>query len=63
QLVVTTYAVFLYDFGNDDHVFQPVRKWVSRQKSALLSLSPDEERFIESEKRKADSPRPPNSGS
>ncbi|KAJ3824933.1 hypothetical protein F5880DRAFT_1556501 [Lentinula raphanica] len=61
--VVMTYAVFFYDFGNDDHVFQPVRRWVSRQKSALLSLSPDEERFIESEKRKVDSKELPKSGS
>ncbi|KAJ3997312.1 hypothetical protein F5050DRAFT_1753282 [Lentinula boryana] len=60
---IMTYAVFFYDFGNDEHVFQPVRRWVSRQKSTLFALSPDEEKFVESEKRKAEAGGSPKSHS
>ncbi|KAE9409780.1 hypothetical protein BT96DRAFT_913287 [Gymnopus androsaceus JB14] len=51
---VMVYAIFFYDFGNDEHVFQPVRRWVARQKASIFALSPAEEKLIEAEKRKAE---------
>ncbi|KIK58240.1 hypothetical protein GYMLUDRAFT_45451 [Collybiopsis luxurians FD-317 M1] len=53
-LTVFVYSIFFYDFGNDDHVFQPVRKWAAQHTASLFSLSPAEERLIDSEKRKAE---------
>ncbi|KAJ3872135.1 hypothetical protein F5051DRAFT_169439 [Lentinula edodes] len=60
---IMIYAVLFYDFGNDDHVFQPIRSWVSRQKSTLFALSPDEEKFIDSKKHKTEVQEPSKSSS
>ncbi|PCH40101.1 hypothetical protein WOLCODRAFT_162093 [Wolfiporia cocos MD-104 SS10] len=43
--VAVAYAVFVQDFGDREHVFQPARRWLERQKAAFFSLS-DAEREI-----------------
>ncbi|KAF9063597.1 hypothetical protein BDP27DRAFT_1334964 [Rhodocollybia butyracea] len=50
---IIPYAVFFHDFGEDEHVFQPIRRWVARHKASLFALTPAEEKFIESEKQSA----------
>ncbi|KAJ7147108.1 hypothetical protein C8R43DRAFT_541125 [Mycena crocata] len=43
--VVGLYATFYWDWGNDEreHVMQPARRWLKRQKEAFFSLSPSEQ--------------------
>ncbi|EJC99040.1 uncharacterized protein FOMMEDRAFT_170795 [Fomitiporia mediterranea MF3/22] len=36
------YAVFFHDFGEQDHVFVPPRRWLQRQKESFFTLSPAE---------------------
>ncbi|TFK40660.1 hypothetical protein BDQ12DRAFT_679827 [Crucibulum laeve] len=43
---VAFYAIFFYDFGDHDHVFQPARRWAVAQKAAFFTLSPAEERIL-----------------
>ncbi|KAI5123176.1 hypothetical protein M0805_000876 [Coniferiporia weirii] len=42
-----TYAVFFHDFGEDEHVFMPPRRWLQRQKEAFFTLSPAERRLAD----------------
>ncbi|KZT12062.1 uncharacterized protein LAESUDRAFT_641096 [Laetiporus sulphureus 93-53] len=42
---VIVYSVFFGDFGEQEHVFSPPRRWLERQKAAFFSLS-DAERKI-----------------
>ncbi|KAI8969636.1 hypothetical protein BD414DRAFT_258436 [Trametes punicea] len=42
---VILYAVFVADFGDHEHVFQPPRRWLAAQKAAFFSLSPEEQRL------------------
>ncbi|KAI0822308.1 hypothetical protein BC628DRAFT_1421980 [Trametes gibbosa] len=37
------YAVFVADFGEHEHVFQPPRRWLEAQKASFFSLTPDEQ--------------------
>ncbi|KAF5382763.1 hypothetical protein D9615_002799 [Tricholomella constricta] len=40
------YGVFMYDFGEHEHVFQPARRWAERQKAGFLTLSADEKKIV-----------------
>ncbi|KAF5360946.1 hypothetical protein D9756_004805 [Leucocoprinus leucothites] len=51
---IVFYSVFIYDFGERDHVFQPVRRWALEQKAAFLTLSPDEERILNANETKSE---------
>ncbi|KAI0670751.1 hypothetical protein C8Q78DRAFT_974033 [Trametes maxima] len=42
---VILYAVFVADFGDHEHVFQPPRRWLEAQTAAFFSLSPEEEKL------------------
>ncbi|THH07083.1 hypothetical protein EW145_g3632 [Phellinidium pouzarii] len=41
------YAVFYHDFGEDEHVFMPPRRWLQRQKERFLTLSPAEKHLAD----------------
>ncbi|GLB38521.1 hypothetical protein LshimejAT787_0503860 [Lyophyllum shimeji] len=43
------YGVFIYDFGDHEHVFQPARRWAERQKAAFLTLSAEEKKIVGNE--------------
>ncbi|SDA04298.1 BZ3501_MvSof-1269-A2-R1_Chr3-2g06018 [Microbotryum saponariae] len=40
---ITFYAVLIYDFGEKEHCFMPIRRWFDAQTSGLFTLS-DRER-------------------
>ncbi|SCV74625.1 BQ2448_7654 [Microbotryum intermedium] len=40
---ITFYAVLIYDFGQKEHCFMPIRRWFDAQTSGLFTLS-DRER-------------------
>ncbi|KAH9891659.1 hypothetical protein C8Q73DRAFT_82072 [Cubamyces lactineus] len=42
---VILYAVFVADFGDHEHVFQPPRRWLAAQKAAFFSLTPEEQQL------------------
>ncbi|ESK95735.1 pyridoxamine-phosphate oxidase [Moniliophthora roreri MCA 2997] len=44
------YFVLIQDYGDHEHVFQPIRRWVARQKANFMTLSPEEEKFIKAQK-------------
>ncbi|KAF9049483.1 hypothetical protein BDZ89DRAFT_1126452 [Hymenopellis radicata] len=41
------YSIFIYDWGDHDHVFQAPRRWLKRQKEAFWSLSSEDQKLIE----------------
>ncbi|PAV23315.1 pyridoxamine-phosphate oxidase [Pyrrhoderma noxium] len=41
------YAVLYHDFGEDDHVFMPVRRWVKAKKESFFTLSPEERQLVD----------------
>ncbi|KAF9464164.1 hypothetical protein BDZ94DRAFT_1308181 [Collybia nuda] len=47
---VAAYAIFVYDFGERDHVFRPARRWVAEQKATFFTLSPAEQQLLNVEK-------------
>ncbi|EEB94001.1 hypothetical protein MPER_07269 [Moniliophthora perniciosa FA553] len=51
QIGVGFYFVFIQDYGDHEHVFQPIRRWVARQKANFMTLSPEEEKFINAQRR------------
>ncbi|KAJ8503491.1 hypothetical protein ONZ45_g10810 [Pleurotus djamor] len=52
---VVFYSVFVYDFGDREHVFQPARRWAARQKAAFFTPSAEESRILDAERSKASS--------
>ncbi|KAF5345523.1 hypothetical protein D9758_012013 [Tetrapyrgos nigripes] len=44
---VGIYAVFLYDFGDQEHVFSPIRRWTAKQKAAFFAPSPEEKQLLD----------------
>ncbi|KAG7088301.1 hypothetical protein E1B28_012311 [Marasmius oreades] len=42
------YFILIYDHGDHEHVFQPIRRWVARQKASFFTLSPEEEKLMKS---------------
>jgi len=43
------YMALYGDFGEHEHVFSPVRRWVQRSKGEFWRLSPEEERIVQGE--------------
>ncbi|KAG5341559.1 hypothetical protein C0989_009476 [Termitomyces sp. Mn162] len=43
---IVFYAVFFYDFGDHEHVFQAPRRWAARKKAEFMTLSPEEKTII-----------------
>jgi len=41
------YAVFVADWGEEENVFSPARRWFDRKKQAFLTLSPGEQAAAE----------------
>ncbi|KAF9485844.1 hypothetical protein BDN70DRAFT_927193 [Pholiota conissans] len=39
------YSIFFYDFGDHEHVFQPVRRWGADTVNGFFSLSSSEKRL------------------
>ncbi|EIM86016.1 uncharacterized protein STEHIDRAFT_169029 [Stereum hirsutum FP-91666 SS1] len=67
---VLGYAVFVYDFGPQDHVFRPPRRWLQTQIDAFWTLSPAEQKLLnadatdgstsfQEELKQAEKPAPP----
>ncbi|KAF8073621.1 hypothetical protein FPV67DRAFT_756750 [Lyophyllum atratum] len=52
------YGVFVYDFGDHEHVFQPARRWAEQQKAAFLTLSPDEKKIVADESKESTQAKP-----
>ncbi|KAF6757510.1 hypothetical protein DFP72DRAFT_891340 [Ephemerocybe angulata] len=46
---VALYAVFLYDWGDQEHVFMPPRRWLAKVKQSYFKLSSEEERMLNAE--------------
>ncbi|KAF8237178.1 hypothetical protein L208DRAFT_1212370, partial [Tricholoma matsutake] len=44
---VAIYGIFFHDFGEREHVFQPARRWVAKQKAAFFTLSPEEQKILQ----------------
>jgi len=40
------YSIFMYDFGEREHVFQPVRRWGVNITNKLFTLSAAEEKLL-----------------
>ncbi|KAF8555727.1 hypothetical protein OG21DRAFT_821300 [Imleria badia] len=40
------YCAFLADWGEREHIFMPLRRWVSQYKQSILSLSPEEAALV-----------------
>ncbi|TFL01800.1 hypothetical protein BDV98DRAFT_604461 [Pterulicium gracile] len=40
------YAIFWYDFGEDDHVFLEPRRWALRKKAEFLTMSDEDRRLL-----------------
>ncbi|GAA6051565.1 hypothetical protein JCM3770_003475 [Rhodotorula araucariae] len=47
---LTAYAVLLYDFGDKEHVFMPVRRWVDAHTASLFTLSAQDRQVLSSQK-------------
>ncbi|KAH9480533.1 hypothetical protein JR316_0007133 [Psilocybe cubensis] len=43
---IVLYSVFLYDFGDQEHVFQAPRRWARRKINSFFTLSPAEEKLL-----------------
>lgn len=43
------YMAFYVDFGEHEHIFSPLRRWLQRSKDEFWELSPEEKRVIQSE--------------
>jgi len=41
------YAIFFADFGDQEHVFMPPRRWLQRQREAFFAITPEERRLVE----------------
>ncbi|KAK0188077.1 hypothetical protein F5146DRAFT_1141532 [Armillaria mellea] len=58
---IALYGVFIYDFGDREHVFQPPRRWLLKQKESLFTLTPEEEKLIKSAENSPFTKPPPSS--
>ncbi|CAE6443601.1 unnamed protein product [Rhizoctonia solani] len=41
--VISVYNIFYADYGKEEHVFSPARRWLDQQKTAFWTLSPAEQ--------------------
>ncbi|KAK0464398.1 uncharacterized protein EV420DRAFT_1637963 [Desarmillaria tabescens] len=58
---IALYAIFIYDFGDREHVFQPPRRWLLKQKESFFTLTPEEQKLIKSAENSPFSKPPPSS--
>ncbi|KAK1226280.1 hypothetical protein PQX77_010753 [Marasmius sp. AFHP31] len=58
--VTILYFVFIHDHGDHEHVFQPFRRWATRQKASFFTLSPEEERLLKGQKKSPSEPSTTN---
>ncbi|KAF9046450.1 hypothetical protein BJ165DRAFT_1471805 [Panaeolus papilionaceus] len=47
---IGVYSILFYDFGEREHVFQPMRRWARAGLQNFLTLSPAEEKLVDSAK-------------
>ncbi|CAA7261408.1 unnamed protein product [Cyclocybe aegerita] len=47
---IAVYSIFFYDFGEREHVFQPVRRWAADSVNSFFTLSPAEEKLLKQER-------------
>ncbi|BGP43745.1 hypothetical protein JCM10449v2_007791 [Rhodotorula kratochvilovae] len=47
---LTAYAVLLYDFGDKEHVFMPVRRWVDAHTASLFTLSAQDRQVLSAQR-------------
>ncbi|GAA5937412.1 hypothetical protein JCM3775_006605 [Rhodotorula graminis] len=47
---LTAYAVLLYDFGDKEHVFMPVRRFVDRHTASFFTLSAQDRQVVSARK-------------
>ncbi|KAG2010047.1 pyridoxamine-phosphate oxidase [Coprinopsis cinerea AmutBmut pab1-1] len=47
--VIALYTIFVYDWGDHEHVFMPPRRWLARLKQSFFTLSPEEEAMLNKE--------------
>ncbi|GAA5895633.1 hypothetical protein JCM8208_005286 [Rhodotorula glutinis] len=47
---LTAYAVLLYDFGDKEHVFMPVRRFVDRHTASFFTLSAQDRQVLSARK-------------
>ncbi|KAF9221643.1 hypothetical protein BS17DRAFT_785107 [Gyrodon lividus] len=45
--VALLYCVFLADWGDREHVFMPLRRWILQYKQSIFSLSPEEAALVQ----------------
>ncbi|KIJ64638.1 hypothetical protein HYDPIDRAFT_112035 [Hydnomerulius pinastri MD-312] len=45
--IALAYCVFLADWGDREHVFMPLRKWVRQHTQSVFSLSPEETALVQ----------------
>jgi len=43
------YMALYCDFGEQEHIFSPLRRWVQKSKDEFWQLSPEEKRIVQSE--------------
>ncbi|KAK0221741.1 hypothetical protein IW262DRAFT_1460030 [Armillaria fumosa] len=58
---IALYGIFIYDFGDREHVFQPPRRWLLRQKESFFTLTPEEQKLIKSAENSPFAKPPPSS--
>ncbi|KAF8158276.1 hypothetical protein B0H34DRAFT_708123 [Crassisporium funariophilum] len=44
---IAVYSIFLYDFGEGEHVFQPIRRLAADKINIFFTLSPAEEKLLQ----------------
>ncbi|QRW27598.1 hypothetical protein RhiXN_02193 [Rhizoctonia solani] len=55
--IISIYNIFFADYGEQEHVFSPARRWLDRQKAAFWTLSPAEQAAADRLKRQQELPR------
>ncbi|KIP08096.1 hypothetical protein PHLGIDRAFT_127234 [Phlebiopsis gigantea 11061_1 CR5-6] len=55
------YCVFYADYGDGEHVFSPMRRWLHRQRDAFFSLSPEERQLVRENKESSPDQTPQSS--
>ncbi|BGP27901.1 pyridoxamine-phosphate oxidase [Rhodotorula toruloides] len=43
---IAVYGVLFYDYGEHEHCFMPVRRWVDQHTASFFTLTPEERRYV-----------------
>ncbi|BGP35662.1 hypothetical protein JCM10296v2_007514 [Rhodotorula toruloides] len=43
---LAVYGVLFYDYGEQEHCFMPVRRWVDQHTASFFTLTPSERRYV-----------------